>query len=256
MTSVCLGTRFLQASAFAALLGALVLPVREAAADACGYPFGSGRTAVVFNESTVLRTFTPGNAVTVIVPTGGSTGLKIRAFYSDEHALSLGAEKAGCAGTVASNSAISCVNVSASGVGCLTATDPSGRPIFPALFLTDLGPIGSPSGSTSGDWQQQNDPSNLNPTAIPPDHVCGPTKKATIDASGNITMGTRTRAAGTWARAARSSTSGRLSRWRWSRRRPTCARARRCSCARRSTRRIRAYRPTRTPGPSSRTRVS
>ena len=189
MTSVCLSTRFLRAATFAGLVGALVLPARRAAADACGYPFGSGRTAVVFNESTVLRTFTPSNAVTVIVPTGGSTGLKIRAFYSDEHALTLGAEKAGCAGTVSSNSAISCVNVSASGVGCLTASDPSGRPFFPSLFLTDLGPIGNPTGSNSGDWQQQNDPSNLNPTAIPPDHVCGPSKKVTVSSTGAITVG-------------------------------------------------------------------
>src|SRR6266568_5788007 len=197
MTSVCLSTRFLRAAGIIAVLGALVLAVREAAADACGYPFGSGRTAVVFNESTVLRTFTPANAVTVIVPTGGSTGLKIRAFYSDEHALTLGAEKAGCAGTVASNSAISCVNVSASGVGCLTASDPSGRPFFPSLFLTDLGPISSPTGSNSGDWQQQNDPSNLNPTAIPPDHVCGPTKKASISTTGTITVGIDPAANGT-----------------------------------------------------------
>ena len=158
MTSLGMCSRFLRAAACAWLVCAAgLLPARRAAAaaDACGYPFGSGRTAVVFNESSVLRTFTPSNAVTVIVPTGGSTGLKIRAFYSDEHALTLGAEKAGCAGTVLSNSAILCVNVSGSGVGCLTASDPSGRPFFPSLFLTDLGPIGSPSGSNSGDWQQQ-----------------------------------------------------------------------------------------------------
>src|SRR5947199_89565 len=124
------------------------------------------------------------------LPSAAASPPSSRAFYSDEHALTLGAEKAGCAGTVSSNSAISCVNVSASGVGCLTASDPSGRPFFPSLFLTDLGPISSPSGSNSGDWQQQNDPSNLNPTAIPPDHVCGPTKKATISTTGAITVGT------------------------------------------------------------------
>jgi hypothetical protein len=64
-------------------------------------------------------------------------------------------------------------------VGCPTCTgdqadvDVSGRPIFPALFVTD---ITTNSSNTSGDWQNGG-------TAIPPDAVFGTWKAAvkTVD---------------------------------------------------------------------------
>src|SRR6266851_9864907 len=56
--------------------------------DQCGYPDSSHlkRSLVVFNESAVLAKFSPA--------TGGATrigsGLQIRMWYNDEHALTLG----------------------------------------------------------------------------------------------------------------------------------------------------------------------
>src|SRR5262249_57744621 len=57
-------------------------------------------------------------------------------------------------------------------VGVLTATDPFGRPIFPAMFVTD---ITSNPNSRAGDWQQLND----NSTAVPPTRIFGTWKTAT-----------------------------------------------------------------------------
>jgi len=85
------------------LCGLVAFPARQAAADACGYPFGSGRTAVVFNESTVLRAFDPVTSQTTVL----GQGLTIKAFYSDEHALTLGATSSRCSATSASRAAAS-----------------------------------------------------------------------------------------------------------------------------------------------------
>ena len=64
----------------AMVVGSLVLVGGTAnAADSCGYPSGTGRTATVFSESEVLRTFR--------IDTAKGT---IQAFYNDEHALTLG----------------------------------------------------------------------------------------------------------------------------------------------------------------------
>src|SRR5439155_1379076 len=53
------------------------------------YPFASSdpRTSVVFNESEVLRTFSPTGAVTA------TPGLTIKLWYNDEHALTLGVRR-------------------------------------------------------------------------------------------------------------------------------------------------------------------
>src|SRR5437870_10141278 len=59
--------------------------------DQCGYPDNSNspRSGVLFNESEVLRAFSP--------VTGGTTriglGLQVRMWYNDEHALTLGVNK-------------------------------------------------------------------------------------------------------------------------------------------------------------------
>ena len=57
-------------------------------------------------------------------------------------------------------------------MGDTTATDPSGRPEFPAAFVTDT--TSNPN-ATCGDWQQQTN----NVTAISPSDVFGTWKAAT-----------------------------------------------------------------------------
>src|SRR5258707_10622228 len=151
--------------------------------DACGYPavgaIAGTRPAAKFDENTVLRSFSPKSKVLVRrgnLPT-------IRAFYSDEHALALGIRldiPKGGSGTVNTASTPQCASVGVGGVGFLGSTDPAGRPIFPSLFITDLGPIGHETNSKAGDWQQQAD----NLSAIIPSSICGVTKSAFIDATG------------------------------------------------------------------------
>jgi len=128
------------------------------------YPFDSSnpRTSVIFDEGSILTGVSPAIARATDV---------IKAFYIDEHALTLGQGGSGhavslfhanldaVAGTVASP------NLS---VGDPAAVDASGRPLFPALFLTDL--TADPS-STSGDWQNGG-------LAIPPTAVFGTWKEA------------------------------------------------------------------------------
>ena len=59
--------------------------------DQCGYPDSSNlpRSGVLFNESTVLRAFSP--------VSGGVTrvglGLQVKMWYNDEHALTLGVRR-------------------------------------------------------------------------------------------------------------------------------------------------------------------
>src|SRR5206468_476353 len=82
-------------------------------------------------------------------------------------------------------------SVTAPQVGCrptagnlLAGTDPFGRPIFPALFITDV--TSNPS-ANGGDWQQ--DPGN-NAKAQPPSRVCGTWKTASRNpTTGVITVG-------------------------------------------------------------------
>ena len=152
-----------------------------------GYPSGpaGSRTATVFNESGVLRTFSPGAGQCAV-----SINDAIRLWYSDEHALSLGVTQSGCAGTVSPfPGSPGCLT--APQVGCrptagnlLAGTDPFGRPIFPALFITDV--TADPS-ANSGDWQQ--DPGN-NAKAQAPSRVCGTWKTASRNpTTGVITVG-------------------------------------------------------------------
>src|SRR5437899_2590309 len=154
------------------VVGSLVLVGGTAnAADSCGYPSGTGRTATVFNESEVLLTFR--------IDTAKGT---IQAFYNDEHALTLGENLNGFSITpfVAAypkpNTTTKLADdASPVSIGDPNAADPQARPIYPALFLTDItsGP------STSGDWQQQSNHS----TAKPPDFVAGTWKSFTPGAS-------------------------------------------------------------------------
>ncbi len=146
------------------------------------YPDNSNlpRSAVIFNESEVLRASDPGPS------TCGTTGSVIKLWYNDEHALTLGVRQVNVktsTGTVTTNYPITMTPTTATCVtnplvGTTIATgDQSGndiaagggRPLWPALFITDLSVNGS--GSRAGDWQQGG-------TAMPPSRVCGTWKGA------------------------------------------------------------------------------
>ena len=108
-------------------------------------------------------------------------------FYNDEHALTLGVRQINVktsSGTTTTNYPVSPLltnpgSVTNPAVGASEAqggTDTAGRPMFPALFITDLS---VPPGSTNqlaGDWQYGG-------TGIPPTAVFGTWKAAvkTVD---------------------------------------------------------------------------
>jgi hypothetical protein len=143
-----------------------------------GYPSGSGRSSVVFNESQVLRAFTT-------ITTGNNR--TISAWYNDEHALTLGVRRVivkTSSGTTTTDYPISALgsdpgSATNPSVGTTAAsgdqagTDLSDRPMYPALFVTDI--TANPN-STAGDWQNYG-------TAVPPTAVYGSWKGAvrTID---------------------------------------------------------------------------
>jgi uncharacterized repeat protein (TIGR01451 family) len=124
--------------------------------DSCGYPIGTtGRAGTIFNESTVLKGFQ-------LYGTGSAT--RIAAFYSDEHALTLGKDPGVAPFTPSGANTFDDVSGNPVATGDPNAVDPSDRPLYPALFLTD---ITNNPGSTSGDWQNQaNNSSALGPNAV------------------------------------------------------------------------------------------
>ena len=169
------------------------------------YPFSSANplTSVVFNESEVLRAFQPNFA---------GPGGRIQLFYNDEHTLSLGVRQISvkdAGGTTVTNRpvtpmvaqagppVVTCVTnplvchvvnpqVGFKGLtGDLAGTDPTGRPVYPAIFITDL-TINGPD-SLAGDWQFGGQP-------IPPSDVYGTWKSATklVDKTKNPTAITLT----------------------------------------------------------------
>jgi hypothetical protein len=87
-------------------------------------------------------------------------------FYNDEHAMTLGVNPNVTPMTTNPDHAMN------PNVGDTTAADTSGRPEFPAAFVTDTT---SNSNSNAGDWQQQTN--NVN--AISPSDVFGTWKAAT-----------------------------------------------------------------------------
>ena len=120
-----------------------------------GYPFTSSnpRTSVAFNESAVLRTFR------------GSAS-NIQMFYNDEHAMTLGANTNGFTTTpfaaeypkpstttnVAGDAGPAPPeNPPALSTGDPNAVDPSARPEFPSLFVTDItaDPSATPASHTN-----------------------------------------------------------------------------------------------------------
>ncbi len=164
----------------------------RAHADTCGYPFKSGdpRTYVSFNESEVLRAFSPQQAV------NATPGLTIKLWYNDENALTLGVRrvlvktKTGVTttdypfSTLATNpggvlypqvgtTALDGAQEGTDGATCRGYPDLCDRPMFPALFITDL--TTNPN-SRAGDWQSGGTP-------LPPHAVFGTWKGAvrTVD---------------------------------------------------------------------------
>ena len=134
------------------------------------YPYASSnpRTSIAFNESEVLRGYSPQIA---------KRGDKIRVWYNDEHALALGIRQVIVKtrnGTITSNYTVTPLTTNPGGVvrpqvgtrsltGDQAGTDPSGRPIHPALFITDI--TNDPS-NKADDWQ-------FGGTAIAPHAVYG-----------------------------------------------------------------------------------
>jgi hypothetical protein len=142
-----------------------------------GYPDNSAtpRSKVAFNESEVLSAF------------GRGAG-EIRAWYTDEHALTLGVRqlfvdnKTGADLTTnytialmsgnpasAAGNPVAYGSTLTSGEGA--AVDGAGRPLFPALFVTDLTTNGL--ASRLGDWQRGG-------TALAPNAVYGTWKGAVM----------------------------------------------------------------------------
>ena len=167
-----------------------------------GYPDSSnpGRSNLIFNESEVLRAFGTFNT--------DPRGLRVALFYNDEHALELGIRQNSvktAAGTsvvgsypvsplTANPDHVSPVQVGSQDIdpGDSDAIDQDGvdtalpitlqgktgqgsqggRPMFPALFITDI----TNGDSRAGDWQQGTLASRV---AHKPDDVYGTWKSAT-----------------------------------------------------------------------------
>ncbi len=161
-------------------------PTPNPNADSCGFTYTSGnpRTSIVFNESEVLRAFDP--------PPGGTAtaGQTIKVWYNDEHALTLGVRQVNVknpGGSIqTTNYAVTPLSTNPGSAsnpdvgttamsGDQAGTDLSDRPMFPALFITDI--TNNPY-STAGDWQYGGTP-------LPPHAVFGTWKAAvkTIDKS-------------------------------------------------------------------------
>jgi hypothetical protein len=145
----------------------------------CGYPYSSNSplTNIVFNESDVLA---------AIVPSGGYPFASIQLFYNDEHAMTLGVGKTVING-VSKSYPLSLLTKSPDVVdspktgsnliiGQQAGVDPVGRPMWPALFVTD---ITGDAKAVAGDWQWGG-------SAVNPTYVAGTWKGAvrTVDATG------------------------------------------------------------------------
>ena len=132
----------------------------------CGYPYTSSNvlTSVTFNESGVLR---------AIEPSGSASSGVVRLFYNDEHALTLGVRSVvakTASGTTTTDYAVSPLPANPGSVtspqtgsnilaGAQNGLDPSLRPMWPSLFITD---VSFAPASRVGDWQQGGRPSGPN----------------------------------------------------------------------------------------------
>jgi hypothetical protein len=148
--------------------------------NASDYPFASSNplTSVVFNENDVLTA--------AALNTNNNT---FDVWYTDEHALTLGVNQVTTTAANGTPTTTSYPVTAMTGdpccatnpaVGCQGATDPSGRPLMPALYITDI--TSNPT-SRAGDWQYGG-------TALAPGAVFGAWKACTetISSTGAITV--------------------------------------------------------------------
>jgi hypothetical protein len=159
----------------------IILCIPDCPACVLRYPFASAnsRTSLDFDESKMLRAYAPKTL---------GPGDVLKAWYNDEEAMVLGVRRVvvkTAAGTTTTDYPVSAMTSNPGAqlmpsVGTLdltgdqAGTDPYDRPMFPALFITD---ITSNPLSLAGDWQS----GNL--VAIPPSAVFGTWKAAvrTVD---------------------------------------------------------------------------
>src|SRR5947209_8183224 len=145
--SMCTGLWVL---AFALPLGASAATTATTGNDTCGYPSSS------FTESTVMRW-------AQVNGTGSSA--QIAAYGNDEKGLLLGVNGATPMAGASQNGSNgqtggASYHVSNASGGSPTATDPSGRFYYPALYITNV--TANPSNPTAGDFQNHGTPRNLN----------------------------------------------------------------------------------------------
>jgi hypothetical protein len=123
----------------------------------CGYPTTTSNplTATVFNENEVFR---------AIRPAGSWPNGVVQMFYNDEHAMTLGVREVAVKSTSGTTTTDYPVTALATDPGSSTSPqtgsnmligdqsglDPSLRPMWPSLFITD---ISTDPTSRSGDWQ-------------------------------------------------------------------------------------------------------
>jgi hypothetical protein len=119
-------------------------------------------------------------------PTVALPGDSIKAFYNDEHALLLGVSQIQVVGGGTTNYPVSPLATDPGGTafpntgsnimsGPQAAIDPSARPLWPSMFITDI--TNNPS-NTTGDWQ--NNGALTGPAVNIPTGVFGTWKAATI----------------------------------------------------------------------------
>jgi hypothetical protein len=147
---------------------ACVAGVQQAIITDCGYPYASSNplTSTVFSESGVLRS---------IVPSGTWPNGVVSVFYNDEHALTLGVRSVvvkDANGTTTTDYPVSALPSDPGSVtnpetgttllsGLQSGLDPSLRPMWPVLYVTD---VTADASSRVGDWQQGGRP--ITPSAI------------------------------------------------------------------------------------------
>ncbi len=141
--------------------------------DSCGYASSS------FTESTVMRW-------AQLNGTGLSS--QIVAYGNDEKGLLLGVNGAtpmSAATQNGSNGQTGGASYHAAGAsgGSATATDPSGRPYFPALYITNV--TANPSNPTAGDLQKGGTPRNVSGGKPFVDDVFGTWATATVGSGGS-----------------------------------------------------------------------
>ena len=131
--------------------------VEELVITDCGYPTTTSNplTATVFNENEVLR---------AIRPAGSWPNGVVQMFYNDEHAMTLGVREVAVkssSGTITTDYPVTALTTDPGSstnpqtgtnmlIGDQNGLDPSLRPMWPALFISD---ISTDPNDRSGDWQ-------------------------------------------------------------------------------------------------------